>query len=501
MRRPRSPLSALLALTMLLAVLGGTGATAESEGPVPPAERAVVVAVIDSAMSPYHWDFLADEMPQAHAGTPLPLDDAPDTWLPGFSTAGLASYEDLPITLGQFEDDHVPGLIQGDQELWEEFPRSSPDEVHYRWIPGTKVIGALAFNTSAFVGDNNQHGAKSASVSVGNFHGTCPECLLVHIRYGGAEGGEQAIEWALEQDWIDVITNSYGFSAVQRDRLYSGSDTEASRAASERGQTILFSSGNGQANTFTAPNTTYFSSQEGPDWMLTVGAVTPSGGGFTGSGKPADVAAPGMAYPSMGGTTVTGTGTFSGTSNATPTTAGFYGSALGWAREALGGGRLQSDGVIARGEAMACGAANAQCELADGELTAAELRTRLLEGAVRTPQGPNVSLVDAPLPVTADEYELASKGHGVYFGRLSGDEGWAEEATRITGPMDGSAEVLDRPQGERDWMVVDSYCRQSIWGTWADGYWSEGDPLPGPDPLWPGRSALAATCGELFPPL
>jgi hypothetical protein len=67
--------------------------------------------------------------------------------------------------------------------------------------------------------------------------------------------------------------------------------------------------------------------------------------------------------------------------------------------------------------------------------------------------------------------------------------------------MNGSAEVLERPEGERDWMVVDSYCRQQIWGTWADGFWAEGDPLPGIDPIWPLRSAMAASCDQLFPPL
>jgi hypothetical protein len=468
---------------------------------VDPADRAVVVAVIDSQLSPYHWDFKASEMPQSLAGEPLPLDTPPDEWLPGFDATGLASYEAFPITLAEDADARVPDLIAADAERWSTFRSAGPDAVHYRWIPGTKVIGALAFNTSSFVGDNNQHGTKSASVSVGNLHGTCPECLLVHIRYGGVAGGEQAIEWALQQDWIDVITNSYGFSAAMRDRLYSGSDTDLSRAASERGQTILFSSGNGQANTFTVPNTTYFSSQEGPDWMVTVGAITPNGGGYTGSGKPADVSAPGMSYPSMGGTTATGTGTFSGTSNATPVTSGLYASALGWAREALGGGRVQADGVIARGTPVDCGPANPDCELGDGVLTADELRTRLLHGAVRTPQGPAVGLVGASPPATVDEYELASKGHGAYFGRIRGAEQWEVEAARITGPMDGTAAVLERPAGERDWMVVDSYCRQSIWGTWSGGYWSEGDPLPGASPLWPLRTTLEATCGELFPPL
>jgi hypothetical protein len=208
-----------------------------------------------------------------------------------------------------------------------------------------------------------------------------------------------------------------------------------------------------------------------------------------------------MSYPSMGGQTVTGTGTFSGTSNATPTTAGLYASALGWARGELGGGRLQEDGVIAQGTPVECGEANEGCELADGELTAEELRTRLFHGAVRTGRGPNVSIVDSPLPVTAEEYDLATQGHGAYFGRINGTAEWEAEAARITGPMDGTQAVLERPEGEHDWMVVDSYCRQSIWGTWSGGYWADGDALPAPNPAYPLRAALAASCGALFPPV
>src|SRR3712207_8270807 len=57
------------------------------------------------------------------------------------------------------------------------------------------------------------------------------------------------------------------------DRIYNGTDIATEKEASERGQTIFFSSGNGLENSFTVPNSTYLSSQEGPDWVVTVGAV------------------------------------------------------------------------------------------------------------------------------------------------------------------------------------------------------------------------------------
>ncbi|HEV3473175.1 MAG TPA: hypothetical protein VG408_08235, partial [Actinomycetota bacterium] len=45
---------------------------------------AVVVAVIDSGFSPYHWDYLSSKMPQHQDDdrtNDLPLNDAPHSWL------------------------------------------------------------------------------------------------------------------------------------------------------------------------------------------------------------------------------------------------------------------------------------------------------------------------------------------------------------------------------------------------------------------------------------
>lgn len=104
-------------------------------------------------------------------------------------------------------------------------------------------------------------------------------------------------------------------------------------------------------------------------------------------------------------------------------------------------------------------------------------------------------------PVSVEEYELAAEGHGTYWARMHDDDR-ATEQLRITGPMDGTAPLTERPSGEREWFVVDSYCRQQIWGTWSDGYRVEGHTaLPGASPLYPLRSTLAASCDQMFPPM
>jgi hypothetical protein len=479
-------------------------------------EDATVVAVIDSGISPYHWDYLASKMPQATDADPsndLPLDTSPDQWLAGFPAAStFDSFNRMDLTLdGTNPSRTIASLDSADTAKWDAVKASSASEQNYYWFPGTKIIGGLTFGTGKIRAASSTHGMGTSSVSVGNNYGTCAECLLVFIQYGGVASGERAIEWALNQPWIDVISNSYGFSLAERDRLYSGSDTELQRTASERGQTVFFSAGNGISNTFTVPNSTLFSSQEGPDWIVTVGAVAPgNGSSYSGHGKPADIAGVGGGYPSSySASTVTNGSNFSGTSNATPHIAGAFARALHDARHALPGpSRSQTDGVIAvqapdavAGEQpFACGAVRPDCELGDGALTAVELRERYFLGAVHTPTGMNVGGVGGAPVIGEDEF--LNEGHGTYFGKLNGDGAYRAELASILDPMMGLAAPLVRPDGEREWMIVDSFCRQEIWGDWAQGYFlRDTTALPGQNQSWPLRSAIETVCPELFPPV
>ena len=496
---------------------------------------ATVVAVLDFNMVPYHWDFLASKMPQHKDSDPsndLPLDVAPDDWLPGFpSPKSFASYNKLKLKLEEKNKDaDIAQLGALDRPKWETVKPSTSKELNYYWLPGTKVIGAVDFGTSKILGTPGDHGQGTTSSSVGNLHGTCPECLLLFVNLQGAGPAqmEDAINWVMSQPWIDVITNSYGLSLAVRDRLYSGSNVELQRKATERGQTIFFSAGNGQDGSFVVPNTTSFSSQEGPDWIVTVGAISPGEdnyyyrdenaglpfepvdqtayhASYSGHGKPSDIAGIGGNYPSAyTSTTVGGTGSsgFGGTSNATPQVAGTYARALYLARRDLGGtSRIQRNGVIATGVDYDCGKARRNCELGDGKLTADELRERLFFGAIHTPAGISPAGAGELPPVGEDEF--LNEGHGSYFGRETGRvKDWLKEFQRIIGPLEGRAKPLERPSGEREWMVVDSFCRQHLWGEWRGGYYVEDKTeLPGADPMWPLRSMIEASCPFLEPPV
>ncbi|MDQ3958376.1 MAG: S8/S53 family peptidase, partial [Actinomycetota bacterium] len=449
MRRYLAGFAAALVLATVL-----VGPAPARSAPGRPVDRngddVTVVAVIDAGVTPYHWDYLASKMPPS---TDFPLDRPPHEWVRGFPSPPSAFnyYEPLNLTLEQ-NDPNVPyaGLRSQDEAEWSKVKPSSADVVNYYWMPGTKIIGAVGFGIGDIYGPTSSHGTGASSVAVGNIHGSCPECLLVFLDTGNFAQGptEEALEWAESQPWIDAISNSYGHSTVFTDNVYTGSDTEAQRRATERGQTVFFAAHNGHDRSFFVPNNTLLSSQPGPDWIVTVGAVDPvNHASYSGHGKPADISGVGLAYPSAyGSPSVGGEGDFSGTSNATPVVTGIYGRALYEARLALRGpSRVQQGGVIARGPRLRCGPARAACELGDGVLTGAELRTRLFHGAIHTEAGMTVGITGTVAAPPLGEDEFLNEGHGTYLGLLEGPKTWLEELARVVDPMLGRAKTLDRP--------------------------------------------------------
>ncbi|MDP3713464.1 MAG: S8/S53 family peptidase [Mycobacteriales bacterium] len=501
-----------VATAAVVAVPGLAALDTADAAPTRGVEDMVVVAVLDSGMSPYHLDYRASEMPQAKTASKaddLPLSKAPHTWVEGFpSTTSFASYGATRLTLDTEPTARMDALQQEDADAWDELQTSEVGKpLHYTWFPGTKVIGAVSFSDTkplVYGTGGGEHGQGTSSVSVGNRFGSCPECLLVFLQTPDAASYEAGIQWAQKQPWIDAISVSLGINAsgVVRDRIYEGSDVQLARQAVERGQTAFFSGGNGLENAFVAPQSTLLNSQNGPDWAVTVGAIDPSGNNFSGNGKPTEIASLGLGYPSSyTSTTISNGGDFSGTSNATPVIAGTYARALWKARTALAGAsRVQSKGVIAKGPKLACGAARRGCELGDGVLTQPELLERLYKGATPTDKGTTplavAGLGSIGAPHVADE-RFASEGHGVYWARERGEDKWQQEFDdRLWGVLRGVKAAPERPAGEVEWFRVESYCRQEYWGRWKLGAFRDANstPLPAADPDYPTRSALLETC-------
>lgn len=483
------------------------------ESPIPtPAPRSgpkplTVVAVIDGGFNPYHYDFLGSQHPfnlDADSTNDVDFNADPADLISGYPGAAplqvtLPTSPDEDISdrrYGKTPDDLLAETPKGvDEDVWDTLEVSAPDAVKMYRFPGTKVIGAVNFRNGdetedflygepEFFGDNESHGTRSAASAAGNIHGTCPECVFVLVNNSSPE----ALAWVAAQPWIDVVTNSYGHSVVGskvagavRDNIYFGSPIEATKAASERGQTVVFSAGNGLANAFDVPMFTYWSSEKGPDWMVTVGAVDPRADQqYSGAGKPVDVSSYGVLYPSTGGTTANGVGEHSGTSNAAPVVAGTIASVIQRGREALGDlTEGNAGGVVAEGEPVACGDANPDCPLGDGVLTSKEARDTVFNNVLPSRAG---VAADTVWPST--EYNYYYQGHGVVKGRMT-QRGYDLEQFQFTSFLTGDAASFTRPAGEQNWMVVDSKCRQKLWGSWTGGYFTGTTPelSPTADPI------------------
>ncbi|MGB1586820.1 MAG: S8/S53 family peptidase [Thermoplasmatota archaeon] len=482
---------------LLLATLAGC-VEGEPDGFEPSQENfddgrgdVTVVAILDGGFNPYHWDFSAKHMPQHLDDDPsndLPLDQDPATWIPGHPGAeAFASYERMDLTLQPTNPDAVPAqLHDADGDAWAGVRQSdATGDIHMNWIPGTKAIGFIDFTGNGGFATGS-HGVGTTGVSVGNLHGTCPSCVFVFVN----GYSDEAVSWVAQQDWIDVQTNSWGYSTILLEKVYADCDLDTQRAGVERGQQIFFSGGNGMVNAFDAPVPTLYSCQKASDWIVTVGANTPAGNTYTGSGKPVDVANVGSSYPSQGGDTVTGDDTFGGTSNAAPTTAGLFAQALYDIRNAMpGNNRMQQDGVIARGPA-GCGTANPDCFLADGNLTVHELRESLFEAAQLQAQGVATASETASVPVTSEEWARMGEGAGSFYGHIGDPKA---EVQRIVDIAAGNAPYDPDPDRIAFAKAV-SYCTQMVWGTWDHGAW-QGETLEA-DPQWPMRTWLQTLCPE-----
>lgn len=481
------PSTATIAIVNLFAGPGGSFTYGETDPKALPAGGQVraftVIAVVDSSFNPYHYDFVGHQHPWNVDGDLS--NDVDFTVDPSTYIDGMPAPSPIAIKIPAFATETVSTYRNGvDASEWNKFKYSTSSDPKVNWFPGTKIIGALSFGSSLrvagvtvtaanFYGGNDAHGTRSAASAGGNIHGTCPECLFVLVQDGANNEG---LEWAARQPWIDIVTNSYGHSIVGgpvRDNVYFGAPVEETRVAAERGQTILFSSGNGLLNAFDVPMFTYWSSEKGPDWIITVGATEPRGQTYSGAGKPVDISSIGNGYPSTGGTTATGTGTHSGTSNATPVVAGYFGKMIQRSRELLGDvTEGVSGGVVAQGNAIACGTAAPACPLGDGILTRGELQNLIFHNV--SPSRTGVA-PDTAWPSTS--YAYYYQGHGALAGLNGGYSSYQVEVTRFLDALIGDVASISRPAGERDWFTIDSKCRQKLWGSWSGGYYNGADPV------------------------
>lgn len=425
----------------------------------------VVIGIIDTGVNPYHLAYRRPEY-TIH----------PSLYIEGFPADAPA----LGINLNG--SDYVAARNGDDAAVW-----SQVGGRKLYWIPGTNIIGAYSVRDEPGtppVGvvqrpiiDDAGHGTGTSSVAGGagfSFmtrapFGSNPEALLVII-----EGlGHEAMEWALNQPWIDFVSGSYGNSlAIPYNDLVDGfAQTEpvvqetlgqyeyrySAPFVLRDGRTALFSAGNGISRTGIAYDR-YSSIRptSGPSWVVTVGAISPRNEQDYGwHSVPADISSYGNHWPAAAPFSLDGEVEFGGTSNATPVTAGVFSKALLEVRRALGDAvegihvHETSNGntsVPALGPAIAGGSAS------DGVLTRVELQDAVYRTARPGHVDPETYLYD-PLVVPDTPLYFTMQGYGVAN---------VASAARATDVLLGREAMPARPEVDT-WMAGIDLIRDTVW--------------------------------------
>lgn len=479
--------------------------------------RPTVVAIMEprdttatNGFSPYHYDFLGADHPwnkddTKHNDLDFSLD--PRTYIPG-----MPETEPRYLSLPTSEADVASDLAAADADKWTTMKASSKEAVKLYRFPGTKVVAATNFLYNGGPGSVyapvSAHGTRSASVAAGNRYGACPECVFVLVTFHTVNDAYLALQWVTKQDWIDVVSNSYTTSVAVASLgvFLNGALADTAAAGVEKGQTIVWGAGNGLTGTFGVPGVTYTSGLTGPDWGVVVGGVSVNNDQSLASHRPVDIAAYGHNYPSAGGTTAGGEGFHEGTSNAAPVVAGTFAKVVQMGRDLLGDGTPgHQSGVVAEGKPFRCGPANDRCVLGNGKLTRKDVERLVFQNVLPSPArevAPPDEVFVGPIfyatTTTPSLYAYTGQGHGIVYGRYDPGRHVAQQR-RFLDALGGAVASYSRPPGEANWTMVDSKCRQRLWGTWGEGDY-DGRTTINFDPVNDGPAmAMDAWCSSLPP--
>lgn len=376
----------------------------------------VVIALTDTGINPYQADFRAPEF--VHH---------PSTYIEGYPANAPA----VNVSLDVADAEGYDAARNADLSKWNALAGSK-----LYWFPGTRVIGGISYGAGGVTGydeerilDDTGHGTGTSSVAAGRYFGANPNALIVMVE----SLGDAPLNWAAAQPWIDIVTNSWGPANAG---VSTGSVT-GTRDATRRGQSILFSSGNGNRNTNSSEvwgpiqdatgledpckcklpnsNASFASHNKGPSWILTIGAASPiNGQAHWWHGVPADVSSFGSKWRAADFNTVQRAGSrdFGGTSCASPTTAGVLSAIIEKAREVLGDTVAGQKAGAVVAQAAPGVTPPATGPLADGKLTRLEAEELLLKNANPVPFDAVKATWDYAIYPTTPAY-FVYQGYGI----------------------------------------------------------------------------------------
>ena len=418
----------------------------------------VVIALVDTGINPYHQDFRAPEFTHDPASYIEGYPKEATSFDLALETADTKGYEAARTA------DETEWVMTKNNEL--------------KWFPGTRIVGGISRGAGQTVApwserkilDDQGHGTGVASVSAGQYFGANPNALIVAVE----SLGESSLEWATAQKWIDIVSNSWGATA----NLPTG-DPSTTKTATERGQSIVFSAGNGATNTNSSTvfppggpvedpckcktpdsDNSMTDAWSGPSWQLTVGAISPiNGQAHWWHSIPVDVSSFGSKWRAAGAFGVKiapdeeniQTRDFGGTSCAAPITSGALSRIILRAREILGdtAGGQRPDQVVAVGPKSR---APKSGPLADAKLTRLEAEELVQKTAFPTPADPAKLAWDYAVRPTTPAYYVY-QGYGVV------DRNSLAEALAI---LEGKSELQDRSEVDR-WIETTNIIRDAIW--------------------------------------
>ena len=199
-----------------------------------------VVGVADSGINPYHFEFSAATYPDPDVlALTRNFTRHPSEYISGYPASSTA----LPITLGQ---GYYPAK---DKAMW-----ASVDVGKLYWIPGTKIIGAIdAGDSSAVERRSGQHPHRrrrrprhGLELGLGGQPLRLLPDLPAHVHRIPRHDLQR--ELPVGRHHVPQLRTVGGVPLG----LALGPD-EDTKAAAERGQTVLFAAGNGVGNAFDVP--------------------------------------------------------------------------------------------------------------------------------------------------------------------------------------------------------------------------------------------------------